>query len=148
MIATVLLAILLSLTTISLAAECPHEKAFRDSGWIVHDSGKFHQILHEKRCECLSHSGGDFVLDGAESYISHYSYNSYLIMWIVILDRVSTLKDEMWGDVAFASTSPYEEEYIEIRWYDPITRTRHIVCNPDHVYCLTTKVPLAYNTIF
>ena len=69
-------------------------------------------------------------------------------MWIVILDRVSTAREEMWGDVAFIKTGPCMDEYTEVRWYDPVTKKKHIVCNPDYAFCLTTKVPLAYNTIF
>ena len=28
--------------------ECPHEKAFVDSGWVIHNSNYFDQILQEK----------------------------------------------------------------------------------------------------
>ncbi len=127
---------------------CPHEKAFVESGWVIHDANRFHLILHEKLKEFVPEFGEDLILDDAESYISAFSHDSYLIMWIVILDRVSTARDEMWGDVAFIKTGPCMHEYTEIRWYDPISKKKHIVCNPDYAFCLTTKIPLAYNTIF
>ncbi|MFT5731291.1 MAG: hypothetical protein ACI8PB_005489 [Desulforhopalus sp.] len=92
--------------------------------------------------------GEDLIVDDEESYISDFCHNEKLILWIVILDRISTSKTEMWGDISFSRTGPDTEEYTEIRWYDPETKTKHIVCNPEHVFCLTTKVPLAYNTIF
>lgn len=92
--------------------------------------------------------GTDLVVDDIECYHSDFSHDTYLYMWIVILDRVSTVRDEMWGDVAFARIGQDGKEYIEIRWYDPATKKKHIVCNPEYVFCLTTKVPLAYNTIF
>lgn len=128
--------------------ECPHERAFVDNGWVIHNSNYFDQILQEKLNEFIPEFGADLVLDDAESYISDFSHNTYLIMWIVILDRVSTAKEEMWGDVAFIKTGPCMNEYTEVRWYDPVTKKKHIVCNPDYAFCLTTKVPLAYNTIF
>lgn len=88
------------------------------------------------------------MVDFEESYISDFCHKDRVILWIVIFDRVSTPRDEMWGDISFARTGPDTSEYTEIRWYDPATKTKHIVCNPTHVSCLTTKVPLAYNTIF
>ncbi len=127
---------------------CPHVKAFRESGWIIHNEKDFYRILDEKLQEFIPEIGGDLVLDVAESYISDFSHDCYLIMWVVIWDRVSTVRDEMWGDIAFSMTGPASEEYTELRWYDPKTRKRHIVCNPDYAFCLTTKAPLAYNTIF
>ncbi|MFW2368868.1 MAG: hypothetical protein ACN4GW_20820 [Desulforhopalus sp.] len=127
---------------------CPNEKAFCDHGWIIHSGKDFVQILEEKMSEFIPQVGTDLVLDDAESYMSHYSHDAYLIMWIVIFDRISTVKDEMWGDVAFIKTGPDTEDYAEVRWYDPETKKKHIVCNPEYAYCLTTKVPLAYNTIF
>jgi len=130
------------------AGECPHEQSFKESGWVIHSGEFFDQILQEKLQEFIPQVGSDLILDNAESYISDFSHNTYLIMWIVIFDRVSTSKDEMWGDVAFIKTGPCMEEYTEIRWYDPQTKKKHIVCNPDHAFCLTTKIPLAYNTIF
>jgi hypothetical protein len=128
--------------------QCPHDKAFGDNGWIIHNEKDFHLILHEKLNEFIPEIGKDLVLDAAESYISDFSHDYYLIMWVVIWDRVSTERDEMWGDVAFSMTGPATEEYTEVRWYDPITKKKHIVCNPEYAFCLTTKVPLAYNTIF
>ena len=130
------------------AEECPNEKAFLDNGWIIHCESDFDQILEEKLDEFIPEIGTDLVLDNEASYISDFSHNCYLIMWVVIWDRVSTVRDEMWGDVAFSSTCPYSEEYTEVRWYDPVTKKKHIVYNPEHACCLTTKVPLAYNTIF
>lgn len=127
---------------------CPNEKAFCDHGWVIHDGTDFVRILGEKLHEFMPEVGKDLVLDDAESYMSHYSHDTYLIMWIVIYDRVSTEKDEMWGDVAFIKTGPHTHDYAEIRWYDPETKKKHIVCNPEYAFCLTTKVPLAYNTIF
>ena len=128
--------------------KCPHEKVFCDHGWVIHNGKEFAQILAEKLDEFIPEMGKDLVLDDAERYMSHYSHDSYLIMWIVIFDRVSTHKDEMWGDVAFIKTGPHSDDYAEVRWYDPATRQKHIVCNPEYAFCLTTKVPLAYNTIF
>lgn len=127
---------------------CPNEKAFCDHGWIIHNSREFVQILKKKLDEFSPQVGKDLVLDDAESYMSHYSHDAYLILWIVIFDRVSTHRDEMWGDVAFIKTGPHTEDYAEIRWYDPATKKKHIVCNPAYAFCLTTKAPLAYNTIF
>lgn len=92
--------------------------------------------------------GADLIVDFEESYISDFCHDENLILWIVILDRLSTSKTEMWGDISFTRTGPDTSDYTEIRWYDPLTRTKHIVCNPKHVFCVTTKVPLAYNTIF
>ena len=128
--------------------KCPHEQSFVDDGWIIHCGECFEQILQEKLNEFNPQIGSDLVLDDAESYISDFSHDTYLIMWIVILDRVSTARDEMWGDVAFIKTGPCMEEYTELRWYDPVTKKKHIACNPEYAFCLTTKVPLAYNTIF
>jgi len=128
--------------------DCPNENAFLDNGWIVHSEKDFDQIVEKKLQEFLPEIGKDLVLDDAESYKSDFSHDYYLIMWVVILDRISTVKDEMWGDVAFSRTCPYTGEYTEVRWYDPVTKKKHIVFNPRHVCCLTTKVPLAYNTIF
>ncbi len=130
------------------AEECPNKKAFCDNGWIMHNDKDFQRILQEKLKEFTAEIGTDLVLDDAESYISDFSYDYYLIMWVVIWDRVSTGQDEMWGDVALSMTGPCSEEYTEIRWYDPVTRTKHVVYNPQYVFCITTKVPLAYNTIF
>ena len=143
-----LLFILLIFVNAYSSEECPNEQAFQENGWVIHDEKDFHQILAEKLNECIREIGTDLVLDGAESYISDFSYDYYLIMWIVILDRVSTVKDEMWGDISFSKTGPYTKEYTEVRWYDPATKKKHIVCNPKHAFCLTTKIPLAYNTIF
>ncbi len=128
--------------------ECPNIPAFLDSGWIVHSEEDFDQIQEEKLHEFLPELGIDLILDDAESYISDYSHDCYLIMWVAIWDRVSTAKEEMWGDVAISRTCPHTGEYIEIRWYDPVTKKKHIVFNPEHSCCLTTNVPLAYNTIF
>lgn len=128
--------------------ECPHETTFCANGWIIHDENDFEQILEQKLSEFIPEVGEDLVLDDAESYKSDYSHDYYLIMWVIIWDRVSTEKDEMWGDVAFSRTCPYTGEYTEIRWYDPVTKKKHIVFNPAHTCCLTTKPPLAYNTIF
>jgi len=144
----IFLSILFCFVNACPAEECPNEKAFWDRGWIIHSEKDFDQILKEKLNEFQLEAGTDLVLDDAESYISDFSHDYYLIMWVVIWDRVSTVKDEMWGDIAFSRTCPYTGEYTEIRWYDPVTKTKHIVFNPEHACCLTTKVPLAYNTIF
>ena len=127
---------------------CPNEDAFCKDGWVIHDGKDFDAILLEKLSEFLPEIGGDLVLDDAESYLSDFSHDEYLLMWIIIYDRVSTCKDEMWGDVSFAMTGPYAKEFTELRWYDPATKKKHIVCNPEYAFCLTSKVPLAYNTIF
>lgn len=127
---------------------CPHEEAFSAQGWVVHNGKDFVQILQVKLQEFIPEIGSDLVIDDAESYLSDFSHDTYLILWIVILDRVSTAKDEMWGDVSITKTGPATNEFAELRWYDPVTKEKHIVCNPDHAFCLTTKVPLAYNTIF
>ena len=148
----ILLSILLCLVNFSSAGqcpvECPNEKTFCDNGWVIHEEQDFEKILQEKLNEFIPEVGTDLVLDDAESYKSDYSHDYYLIMWVMILDRVSTGRDEMWGDVAFSRTCPYTGEYTEVRWYDPVTKEKHIVFNPVHTCCLTTKPPLAYNTIF
>ncbi len=144
----ILLSILFYLVNACSAEECPNEKAFLDNGWVIHCEKQFDQILEEKLNEFIPEIGTDLVVDNEASYISDFSHNCYLIMWVVIWDRISTVKDEMWGDVAFSMTCPYSEEYTEVRWYDPATKKKHIVYNPRHACCLTTKVPLAYNTIF
>lgn len=148
MITIILMSILLYAAAVDVLAECPNQKAFMDSGWVVHDGQNFHQILEKRLNEFLPQVGTDLVLDHAEFYISDYSHDHYLIMWVVIWDRLSTVRDEMWGDVAVTMTGPDSDEYIEIRWYDPVSKEKHIVCNPDYVCCLSTKVPLAYNCIF
>lgn len=144
----IFLSLLLCTVTAYSAHDCPHSKDFVTQGWIVHDENDFHRILHEKLNEIIPEIGCDLVQEYAESYISDYSHNYYLIMWVVIWDRVSTARDEMWGDVALSRTCPHTGEYTEIRWYDPVTKKKHIVFNPAHSCCLTTNVPLAYNTIF
>lgn len=143
-----LLSILICFVNGYAAEKCPHEHAFCENGWVIHCEKDFHRILHEKLKEFTPEIGTDLVVDDAESYISDFSHDYYLIMWVIIWDRVSTIKDEMWGDVAFSMTGPHSGEYTEIRWYDPATRTKHIVYNPEYSFCLTTKVPLACNTIF
>lgn len=144
----ILLSILLCFTNADCCDQCPNARVFCDNGWVVHSEKEFYSILTEKLNEFTPQIGGDLVLDDAESYISDYSHDYYLIMWVVIWDRISTVKDEMWGDVAFSRTCPHTGEYTEIRWYDPVTKKKHIVFNPEHACCLTTKIPLAYNTIF
>lgn len=148
MITIVLVSVLLYASAVDVLAECPNQKAFMDSGWVVHNGQNFHKILEKRLSEFLPQVGKDLVLDHAEFYKSDYSHNHYLIMWVVIWDRLSTARDEMWGDVAVTMTGPNSDEYIEIRWYDPVRKEKHIVCNPDYVCCLSTKVPLAYNCIF
>ena len=130
------------------AEACPNEKKFVENGWIVHAGEDFDSILKEKLSGFLPEIGHDLVVDFQESYISDFSHDEYMIVWVVIFDRLSTGRDEMWGDVAFSKTGPCSNEYTEIRWYDPVTKQKHIVCNPAYACCLTTKVPLAYNTIF
>lgn len=127
---------------------CSNEKAFCDSGWIIHSTDDFDQIVKKKLIEFIPEIGTDLVLDHAECYMSDFSHDEYLIMWIVIWDRLSTCNDEMWGDVAIVKTGSCTEEYVEVRWYDPVTKQKHVVYNPKYACCLTTKVPLAYNTIF
>ncbi|TKB07333.1 hypothetical protein [Desulforhopalus sp. IMCC35007] len=105
-------------------------------------------ILQEILPACIAEFGGDLVLDNEESYISDFCHDEQMILWVFILDRLSTDRDEMWGDISFSRTGPDTMEYTEVRWYDPHTQTKHIVCNAKHVFCLTTNVPLAYNTIF
>ena len=146
--AILLLSILCCVVNVYACDQCPNEKDFSAGGWIIHSKKDFDQILKEKLDEFIPEVGTDLVLDDAESYISDFSYDCHLIMWIVIWDRISTERDEMWGDVAFSRTGPHTEEYTEVRWYDPATKTKHIVCNPEYACCLTTRVPLAYNTIF
>lgn len=144
----ILLSVLFCFVNAYSCEQCPNEKAFGDHGWVIHKGIDFDQILEEKLNEYMPEIGMDLVIDDAESYISDFSHDTYLIMWIVILDRVSTDRDEMWGDIAFTRIGPYAEEYTEVRWYDPVTKKKHIVCNPKFAFCLTTKIPLAYNTIF
>lgn len=129
-------------------SECPNTRAFIDNGWVIHSEKDFDQILEQKLHKLIPEIGADLVLDFTEFYKSDFSHDYYLIMSIVILDRISTPRDEMWGDVAFTKTDCDTEEYIELRWYDPVTKKKHIVCNSKYVCCLSTKVPLAYNTIF
>jgi hypothetical protein len=148
MLLILILVVSFYLPDVCRAGNCPNEKAFLENGWIVHAGEDFDHILSEKLKEFLPELGGDLVVDFQESYISDFSHDEFMIMWIVILDRLSTDRDEMWGDVAISSTGPCSNQYTEIRWYDPVARKKHIVCNPDYSCCLTTKVPLAYNTIF
>ena len=98
--------------------------------------------------ECRKEFGADIVVDFEESYISDFCHDDKLILWVIIFDRISTSQAEMWGDISFTRTGPNTQDYAEIRWYDPVTKKKHIVCNSEHVFCLTTRVPLAYNTIF
>ncbi len=144
----ILLFILFCFVNVYASEECPNEKAFLDNGWIVHSEKDFDKILEEKLNEFVPEVGTNLVLDDAESYISDFSHDCYLIMWVMVWDRVSTVRDEMWGDIVLSRTCPYTGEYTEIRWYDPVTKKKHIVYNPEHACCLTTKVPLAYNTMF
>lgn len=144
----ILLTVLCCFVNAYSAERCPNEKAFLDNGWVVHSEKDFHRILEEKMNEFIPEIGIDLVLDDAENYKSDFSYDYYLIISIVIWDRISTARDEMWGDVALSRTCPNTGECIEVRWYDPETKTKHIVFNPKYACCLTTKVPLAYNTIF
>lgn len=144
-----LLFVVLHLFNSSASACCPNEKAFCDNGWVVHGKEEYSYLVNRKLSEFLPQVGRDLVLDHAEYYVSDFSHDPYLIISIVIWDRVSTENDEMWGDVAIASTGSLNEECIvEIRWYDPVTKKKHIIFNSQHACCLTTKVPLAYNTIF
>ncbi len=129
-------------------SECPNTEAFNNNGWVIHSETDFDQILDQKLNEFIPEIGTNLVLDFDEYYKSDFSYDYYLIISILILDRVSTPRDEMWGDVAFAKTTYEQAEYIELRWYDPATKKKHIVRNAKYVCCLSTKVPLAYNTIF
>lgn len=146
--AIIILSSLFFFVNVYACDKCPNEQAFCDSGWVIHRGEEFEQILQNKLSEFTPEIGKDLVLDSAESYLSDFSHDMYLLMWIIVLDRLSTQKDEMWGDVSFATTGPHTQEFTEIRWYDPITKTKHIVCNPEYAFCLTTKIPLAYNTIF
>jgi len=127
---------------------CPNTQDFIDAGWVIHSEKDFGQILQQKLNEFIPEFGVDLVLDFTEFYKSDFTHDYYLIMSIIILDRVSTPHDEMWGDVAFTKTDCKEPEYIELRWYDPVTKKKHIVRNAKYVCCLSTKIPLAYNTIF
>jgi len=129
-------------------SECPNTQAFIESGWVIHSEEDFAQILEQKLNEFIPEIGADLRVDFIEFYKSDFSHDYYLIMSIVILDRVSTPRDEMWGDIAFTKTDCASSEYIELRWYDPVTKKKHIVRNADYVSCVSTKVPLAYNTIF
>ncbi|MFT5700823.1 MAG: hypothetical protein ACI8ZB_003708 [Desulforhopalus sp.] len=122
--------------------------AFKDKGWVIHNGEKFVQILDNKIHECVAELGDDLILDAEASYISDFCHDENLILWVIVLDRISTAQAEMWGDISFSRTDPHTKEYIEVRWYDSQTKMKHIVCNPEHVFCITTKVPLAYNTIF
>ena len=128
--------------------DCPHLQEFLDNGWIVHKDADFERIVTEKLIQFVPEIGNDLMLDHQEFYMSDFSHNYYLKIWVVIWDRVSTEQDEMWGDIALAMTGPDSEEYVEIRWYDHKTKEKHIACNPDFVCCLSTKIPLAFNTIF
>lgn len=130
------------------SGDCPNHDAFREKGWVIHDKEEFSRILTRRLEEFLPQVGKDLVLDQDEYYKSCYCYDDYLIMQIIIYDRLSTCRDEMWGDVAFAMTGNFDGDYVELRWYDPVSKEKHIVCNPDYVCCVTTKVPLAVNTIF
>lgn len=131
------------------SACCPNEKDFCESGWIVHSEEEFSELVNLKLEEFLPQVGEDLILDHAEYYVSDYSHDAYLIISIVIWDRLSTDRDEMWGDVAIASAGSLTENCIvEIRWYDAISKKKHIAYNSNYACCLTTKVPLAYNTIF
>ncbi len=143
-----LLMVLLGCANAYSSEDCPYEKIFREHGWVVHCEDDFDQIVKEKLAEFIPEIGKDLIFDDSESYISDFSHDYYMIMWIVIWDRISTTKDEMWGDVAVSKTCPHTGEYTELRWYDPETKKKHIVFNPKHARCLTTKIPLAYNTIF
>ncbi len=140
--------ILIYCLDVSASENCPNGKAFLENGWVVHSGNQFQQILKEKLTEFMPQVGKDLIVDCEASYISDFSHDEHMIMWVVIFDRISTDRDEMWGDVAFSKTGPCANDYTEIRWYDPLTREKHIVCNPEFACCLTTKVPLAYNTIF
>ncbi|SDP44437.1 hypothetical protein [Desulforhopalus singaporensis] len=143
-----LLSALLLWVAATASAHCPLTEIFFENGWIIHNENDFEQILQEKLVEFREQIGNDLVFDHAEYYRSDYSHDCYLIMRVVIWDRVSTPKDEMWGDVAFTHVAPCEGEYVEVRWYDPVTGEKHIAYNPKYVCCCTTKIPLAYNTIF
>ena len=128
--------------------QCPHTLVFSENGWIIHDEKDFNQILEQKLRDFIPEIGADLILEYAEYYKSDFSHDYYLIMSILIFDRISTPRDEMWGDVSLAKTDYNSDEYVELRWYDPATKKKHIVCNSKYVCCLSTKVPLAYNTIF
>lgn len=144
----VFLFLLFFVTAASSHECCPHVQAFKDKGWVIHKAQDFTDILTAKLQECLPEFGHDLILDAEESYVSDFCHDQKLLLWVIVLDRISTPRAEMWGDISFTKTAPHTETYIEVRWYDPQTKTKHIVCNPEHVFCLTTKVPLAYNTIF
>jgi len=140
--------ILFYVVNASSSEKCPNEDVFLENGWIIHNEENFDQILEDKLSEFTPEVGTDLIVDQEAYYLSEFSHDMYLIMWVVIWDRVSTSRDEMWGDIAFSRTDPCTGEYTEIRWYDPVTKTKHIVCNPRYFCCLSTKIPLAYNTIF
>lgn len=139
--------LLLSLLFASYAialAECPNHRLYIEDGWVIHDCDCFHQVVQERLKEFRPEVGRDLIRDSEGFYNPGYSQDFYLILWVEIWDRLSTGRNEMWGDVALAKTGPHSDEYVEIRWYDPRTKTKHIVCNSQYVCCTSTKVPLAY----
>lgn len=91
----IVIAVLLQ-AAVSLAnQDCPNHKAFMENGWLIHGNGEFDQILAQRLAELLPEAGRDLILDQAEFCMSCYCYDDYLIMQIVIYDRLSTCRDEM-----------------------------------------------------
>ena len=98
----------------SSSEKCPNEDAFLENGWVIHSEENFDKILKEKLNEFTPEVGTDLILDQEAYYLSEFSHDMYLIMWVVIWDRISTVRDEMWGDISFSRTDPITGEYTEI----------------------------------
>ena len=71
---------------------------------------------------------------------------SELLLDVFVFDKITTERDLMFGDYAYAVTTDNERTVVEIRWFDGTNR--NIVIHSSHLTCFTEDAPFVENSVY
>ncbi len=143
------LAVLIFSTTVFAQVKaCTTDSAYKNTGWEVvypKDFDAFYAVF-EKVLKAEIQSG-ELVddLDSILSTTSSVQAGSSLYMRAQTWDRLSTPRDEMYGDLAVFTNKFAPEEVLEVRWYT--NSKKFVAVNSKHLRCVSVIVPYAVNSI-
>jgi hypothetical protein len=142
---------------INVSMGCFTNEMFEQKGWIIHDSEQFDAIVKDKIQELKSSvESGKTVFDMQGVYENKFSYVYFELFkteaWISTpVDYVLRRGDFVFTTVAASEGYGGQDgnkvgDYVEVRWFDG--NDKHIVSNLNLESCISTKPPLAMNTLF
>lgn len=127
--------------------DCP-DYDYKENGWVIHNTSEFDQILLDVQSLVANGIDNSTIVEDIDGFLvtNNSQISPDLFMKVNTWDVLSTSQEVMYGDIAIFSDLLTPENALEVRWFDG--KNKHIVYNDKYMLCISTKQPVAPNTIF